>query len=148
MDLRRQAWRRLAFVGADALKRQLSGRMVFVIESQHTAMEHRARTASELVSPVFSRDKLVEGDLSSALSQRLDVRDRSIDFGLPQMPFRHDPGYRATMADDDHGFSTLDDIEELGKASPCLRGLNYANDRNPPIGLNQNRLVDCCIDDE
>ncbi len=78
------------------------------------------------MSLVFSRDKLVEGDLSSALPQRLGVCDRSVDFGLPQMPFRHDSGYSATMAGDDDGLPTLDVIEELGKASLGLRGLNFA----------------------
>jgi hypothetical protein len=45
---------------------------------------------------VLSRDKLVDGDRSSALAQYLYVRDRSVDLGLPQMRFRDNPGYRAT----------------------------------------------------
>lgn len=97
--------------------------------------------ASELVSLVGSRDKLVEGDLSGAPPQCLDVRDRSVDFGLAQMAFRHNSSYRATMACDDHGLPTLGVIEELGKASFCLRDLNYANDRGSNW-TNQNRLVD------
>ena len=71
--------------------------------------------ASVLVSLVFSRDKLVDGDLSGALPQCLYARDRSVDFGLTQMRFRHDPGYRATMSCDDYGLPTLNVIEKLGK---------------------------------
>jgi len=43
------------------------------------------------------------------------------------MRFRHDPGDRATMSGDDYGLPTLDVIEELGKVSLGLRGLNFAH---------------------
>jgi hypothetical protein len=33
------------------------------------------------------------------------------------MHFGHDPGYRATMSDDDYCLPTLDVIEKLGKVS-------------------------------
>ncbi len=79
------------------------------------------------MSLVFSRDKLVDGDLSGALPQCFYVRDRSVDFGLPQMRFGHDPGYRATMSGDDNRLPTLDVIEKLGKVSLSLRGLNFAH---------------------
>ena len=55
------------------------------------------------------------------------LRDRSVDFGLPQMRFGHDPGYRATMSGDDNGLPTLDVIEKAGKVSLGLRGLNFAH---------------------
>ena len=76
------------------------------------------------MSLVFSQVKLVDGDLSGALPQCLYVRYRSVDFGLPQMRFWHDPGYRATMSGDDYGLPTLDVIEKLGLG---LRGLNFAH---------------------
>ena len=79
------------------------------------------------MSLVFSRDKLVDGDLSGALPQCFYVRDRSVDFGLPQMRFRHDPCYRATMSGDEYGLPALDVIEELGKVSCGFRGLNFAH---------------------
>ncbi len=82
------------------------------------------------MSLVFSRDKLVDGDLSGALLQRPYVRDRPVDFGLPQMRFRHNPGYRATVSGDNNGLPTLYVIEELGKVSLGLRGLNFAHGRN------------------
>jgi hypothetical protein len=66
---------------------------------------------------MFSRDKLVEGDLSGALPQCPYVRDHSIDFGLPQIRFGRDPGYRTTMSGDDNGVPTLDVFEKLGKVS-------------------------------
>jgi hypothetical protein len=88
---------------------------------------------------VFSRDKLVDRDLSGALSQCLYVRDRSVDFGLPQMRFGHDPGYRATMSGDDYGLSTLDVIEKLGKLSLGLRGLNFAHGGKPSATTTKNR---------
>ena len=69
------------------------------------------------MSLVFSRDKLVGGDLSGAPPQCLYVGDRSVDFGLPQTRLRDDPGYRATMSGDDYGLPTLDVIEKLGKVS-------------------------------
>jgi hypothetical protein len=50
---------------------------------------------------VFSQDKLLDSDLSGALPQCLYARNRCVEFGLPQMRFRHDPGYRATMSSDD-----------------------------------------------
>ena len=65
------------------------------------------------MSLVFSRDKRVDGDLSGALPQCLYVGDRPVDFGLPQMRFGHDAGYRATMSGDDYGLPALDLIEEL-----------------------------------
>jgi hypothetical protein len=83
------------------------------------------------MSLVFSRDKLVDGDLSGALPQCFYVRDRSVDFGLPQIGFRHDPGYRATMSGDDNRLPTLDVIKELGKVSLGLRGLNFAHGEEP-----------------
>jgi hypothetical protein len=64
---------------------------------------------------VFGRDKLLDGDLSGALPQRFYVRDRSVDFGLPQMRFGHDPGYSATMSGDDSRLPTLEVIKELGR---------------------------------
>src|SRR4029077_12879253 len=64
------------------------------------------------------------------------VRDRSVDLGLPQMRFGHDPGYRATMSGDDNRLPTLDVIKELGKVSLGLRGLNFAHGESP------NSLVD------
>ena len=76
---------------------------------------------------VFGRDKLVGGDLSGALPQFFYVRDRSVDFGLPQMRFGHDPGYRATMSGDNNRLPTLDVIKKLGKVSLGLRGLNFAH---------------------
>jgi hypothetical protein len=85
---------------------------------------------------VFSRDKLVDGDLSGALPQCLYVRDRSVDFGLPQMRFGNDSRYRATMSGDDYSLPTLDVIEKLGKVSLGLRGLNFAHGGSP------NSLVD------
>jgi hypothetical protein len=60
---------------------------------------------------VFSRNKLVGGDLSGALPQCFYVRDRSVDLGLPQMRFGHDPGYRATMSGDDN---RNDDLNSQG----------------------------------
>jgi hypothetical protein len=47
---------------------------------------------------MFRRQELVDGDFSSALPQCLYARDGSVDFGLPQMRFGRDPGYRATMS--------------------------------------------------
>jgi hypothetical protein len=79
------------------------------------------------VSLVFSQDKLADGDLSGALPQCFYVPDCSVDFGLPQMRFGHDSGYRATMSGDDNGLATLDVIKELGKVSLGLRGLNFAH---------------------
>jgi hypothetical protein len=76
---------------------------------------------------VFSRDKLVDGDLSGALPQCFYVRDSSIDLGLPQMQFGHDSGYRATMSGDDNCLPALDVIEKLGEVSLSLRGLNLAH---------------------
>jgi hypothetical protein len=66
---------------------------------------------------VFSRDKLVDGDLSGTLAQCFYVRARSVDFGLSKMSFGHDPGYRATMSGDDNRLPSLDVIQELGKVS-------------------------------
>jgi hypothetical protein len=63
------------------------------------------------VSLVFSRDKLVEGDLSGAPPQCFYVRDRSVDLGLPQTRFGHDPGYRTTMSGNDNRFPTLDVVK-------------------------------------
>ena len=79
------------------------------------------------MSLVFSRDKLVDGDLSGALPQCFYLRDRSVDLGLPQIGFRHDPGYRATMSGDDNCLPALDVIEKLGEVSLSLRGLNLAH---------------------
>jgi hypothetical protein len=76
---------------------------------------------------VFSRDKLVDGDLSGALPQCFYLRDRSIDLSLPQMEFGHDSGYRATMSGDDNRLTALDFIKKLGKMRLCLRGLNLAH---------------------
>jgi hypothetical protein len=67
------------------------------------------------VSLVFSRDKLVDGDLSGALPQCFYLQDRPVDFGLPQMRFGHDPGYRATMSGDDNRLPTLDVIRSWGR---------------------------------
>ena len=86
-----------------------------------------------LVSLVFSRDKLLDRDLRGALPQCFNVRDRSVDFGLPQMRFGHDPGYRATMSGDDNCLATLDVIKKSGKVSLGLRGLNFAHKAS--IGL-------------
>ena len=86
--------------------------------------------ASVLVPLVFCRDKLVDGDLSGALPQcfYIDyIDDRSVDLGLPQMGFRHDPGYRATMSGDDNCLPALDVIEKLGEVSLGPRGLNFAH---------------------
>jgi hypothetical protein len=52
-------------------------------------------------------------------------------FGVPQVRFGHDPGYRATMSGDDNGLPTLDVIEKSGKASLGLRGLNFAHGGSP-----------------
>jgi hypothetical protein len=79
------------------------------------------------VSLVFSRDKLVDGDLSGALPQCFYVHDSSIDRGLPQMELGHDSGYRATMSGDDNRLPALDVIKKLGKMRLCLRGLNLAH---------------------
>ena len=79
--------------------------------------KHRARRASVLVSLVFSRDKLVDGDLCGALPQCFYVRDSSIDLGLPQMAFGHDSGYRTTMSGDDNRLPALDVIEKLREVS-------------------------------
>ena len=83
--------------------------------------------ASVLVPLVFCRDKLVDGDLSGALPQCFYIGDRSVDLGLPQMGFRHDPGYRATMSGDDNCLPALNVIEKSGKVSLGLRGLNFAH---------------------
>ncbi len=69
---------------------------------------------------MFSRDKLVDGDLSGALSQCFYLRDRSVNLGLPQIGFRHNSGYRATMSGDDNCLPALDMIEKLGKVSLWL----------------------------
>jgi hypothetical protein len=79
------------------------------------------------VSLVPGRQKLVEGDLSSALTQRLYILDRVIDYRLPPLCLRHDPRYRATMSGDYYGLPALDFIEELGKVSFGLRSLNFAH---------------------
>ena len=79
------------------------------------------------MSLVFSREEIVDGDLSSAPPQCFYIRDRSVDFGLPQMHFGHDPGYCATVSGDDDGLPTLDVIEKLGKVSLGLRGLNFTH---------------------
>ena len=83
------------------------------------------------MSLVFSRDKLVGGHFRGALPQCFYVRDCSVDFGLPQMRFGHDSGYRATMSGDDNRLATLDVIKELGKVSLGLRGLNFAHREKP-----------------
>jgi hypothetical protein len=79
------------------------------------------------VSLVFSRGKLVDGDLSGALPQCFYLQDRPVDFGSPQMRFGHDPGYRTTMSGDDNCLAALDVIEKLGEVSLSLRGLNLAH---------------------
>jgi hypothetical protein len=76
--------------------------MAFVIESRaRSDGRHRVQRASVLVSLVFSRGKLGDGDSFSARCRKY-VQDSPLDFGLPQMRFGHDPGYRATMSDDDY----------------------------------------------
>jgi hypothetical protein len=72
------------------------------------------------VSLVFSRGKLVDGDLSGALPQCFYLQDRPVDFGSPQMRFGHDPGYRTTMSGDDNCLAALDFIEKLGEVSLSL----------------------------
>jgi hypothetical protein len=67
------------------------------------------------VSLVFSRGKLVDGDLSGALPQCFYLQDRPVDFGLPQMRFGHDRGYRAIMSGDDNCLPALDVIKKLGR---------------------------------
>ena len=90
-------------------------------------MEASSTKSISTCVPVFGRDKLLDGDLSGALPQCFYVRDCSVDCGLPQMRFGHDPGYRATISGDDYGLPTLDVIEKLGKVSLGLRGLNFAH---------------------
>jgi hypothetical protein len=72
------------------------------------------------VSLVFSRDKLLGGNLSGGLPQCFYGRGRSVDFELPQMRFGHNLGYSATMSGDDNRLLTLDVIKELGKVSLSL----------------------------
>ena len=96
-------------------------------KAQHAATRHRARRASVFVSLMFRRQELVDGDFSDALPQCLYARDCSVDFGLLQMRFRHDPGDCATMSRDDYGLPALDVIEELGEVNLGLRGLNFAH---------------------
>ena len=102
--------------------------MVFVIESparRDGGIEHEwhqylcpscfAETSSSTVTfPVRCRNAFI-------------FDDRSVDLGLPQMGFRHDPGYRATMSGDDNCLPALDVIEKLGEVSLGLRGLNFAH---------------------
>ena len=90
-------------------------------------MEASSTKGISLVSLVFSRGKLVDGDLSGALPQCFYLQDRPVDFGLPQMRFGHDPGYRATMSDDDYDLPTLGVIRELGNVGCGLRSLNFAH---------------------
>ena len=60
---------------------------------------------------MFRRQELVDGDLSGALPQCIYARDCSVDFGLPHIRFRHDPGDRATMSGMTIGLPALDVIE-------------------------------------
>ena len=91
--------------------------MVFVIESPASSDGGIEHEGHQYLCPSCSPRKFVDGDLPGALPQCLYACDRSVDFGLPQTRFRHDPCYRATMSGDDYGLPPLDVIEELVKVS-------------------------------
>jgi hypothetical protein len=60
---------------------------MFFVESPARSDEGIEDARRLLVPLVFSRGKLVDGDLSGALPQCFYLQDRPVDFGLPKMRF-------------------------------------------------------------
>ena len=71
---------------------------------------------------------LQAGAVRRARARTAAIVLRTVDLGLRQMRFRHDPGYRATMSGDDNRLPALDVIKKLGKVNFGLRGLNFAHE--------------------
>jgi hypothetical protein len=92
--------------------------MVFVVESPARDDEGVGHVGHQYLCPsCLAETSSSTVTFSGALPHCLHVRDRSVDFGLPQIRFGHHPGYPTTISSDDNGLSTLNVIEKLGKVS-------------------------------
>jgi len=87
--------------------------ILLILNAQHAGIDDPARRPSVLPTFFTFGQEFLNGDFAGSLSKLEDTRQCSIDFFLPSVHLRHDPGDGAAMAGDDQRFAPLHIIEQL-----------------------------------
>src|SRR4051812_24787106 len=88
---------------------------------------YRAQMASVLPSFLACGPNLLKGDLAGSLAKLADTRQRSVDFFLPSIHLRHDPGDSAAMTSNNKRFAPLHVIEQPGQMGFGFGSLDFTH---------------------